>query len=123
MDKAVADCLKLVEDKLYEEVLESELEEEEEKLNCFFSKQQKQNTYQKSKRGKQRKIKKVSYVWYIGKVKDTKGKVLYIQPLKLSKTRKFAKKQTNKRIRQRKYDYLLEGANYRKVYDYWWTVF
>lgn len=35
---------------------------------------------------------------------------------------KFIKRQTNKRIRKMKYDFRKKSCDYRKTFDYWWTL-
>ena len=46
---------------------------------------------------------------------------VYYKRFYLSGPRKFAKRETNRKYRKSKE--LLQGCAYRRVYDYWWTLF
>ena len=44
--------------------------------------------------------------------------------LYLSGCRKMCKQQTNRRLRKTKItEFRFKGSDYRKVFDYWWTLF
>ncbi len=84
---------------------------------------QKRNRYYSDKKAKNR-LKKLYeqgvYSVYKAKNKDTGKEYLY--KFYLSGRKKMAKKQTNKKVRN-KNNFPLKGAGYRKVYDYWWEVY
>ena len=60
------------------------------------------------------------YMVYKKKNHDTGN--TFVTRFYLSGLKKEAKKQTNKRIRK-SVQFPLNGGGYRKVFDYWWTVF
>lgn len=47
----------------------------------------------------------------------------YYQRLYMSGGRKYAKRETNRKLRNSKVDYKLNGCAYRRKFDYWWTLF
>lgn len=55
--------------------------------------------------------------------KREKGGKEYYQRLYLSGCRKYAKRETNRKLRNSKVDYDLKGCAYRRKFDYWWTLF
>lgn len=54
--------------------------------------------------------------------KENENGETYLCPFYLSGCRKFAKKQTSKRLRKSN-DFKLNGCAYRRKFDYWYTLF
>lgn len=79
------------------------------------------NRYER-KRLSQVKMKKLydKGVYFVSDRSNKKGKVYY-KRFYLSGMRKFCKKETNRKYRKSKE--LLQGCAYRRLYDYWWTLF
>lgn len=94
-----------------------------ERSKILMGKNKKRNRYYEDRLATQRKIKKAEPFWYLSKIENKFGEVVGIKELDISKCRKFAKKQTNKRLRQRRDDLPMSHGDYRKAFDYWWTVF
>ena len=72
-------------------------------------------SYKRSCGDKRKRLKRKNYFF-----------VSYDKPYKiyhLSGKRKFCKKQTNKFLRNNKNMVLSSPSQYRKVFDYWWTIF
>lgn len=58
---------------------------------------------------------------YFNHIKVNDDYKLYSVPFQMSGCRKFCKRRTNKIIRKRKN--IGNYGNYRKCFDYWWTMF
>lgn len=75
------------------------------------------------KRLTQKKLKKLyeQDVYFVTK-KGT-GDFKYYQRVYLSGIRKFAKRETNRKLRNSRNDFKLKGCAYRRKFDYWYTLF
>lgn len=98
--------------------IESEINEVERKnrkrLNRYARKQ-------RAKRKKKRLADQGVYFVYEKECRETGNK--YVTQFYLTGSRKLAKRETNRKIRNSKNDFSLKGGGYRKKFDYWWTVF
>ena len=113
----------------YLEMEEQELEEMIENIKYMIKDYQKENEQSKRvnrykrKRKREDKLQRLvnnnSYVVY---TKERDGKE-YIVRVYSSGRKGFAKKQSNRVIRNSRNDFQLKGSGYRKKYDYWWTVY
>ena len=81
------------------------------------------NRYER-KRLTQKKLKKLhdNEVYFVYS-KSTKNGQTYYQPLQFSGCRKYAKKQTNRKVRNSRNDFKLKGCAYRRKFDYRYTLF
>lgn len=81
------------------------------------------NNYERKKLT-QKKMKKLheKHVYFITDKTTESGKIYY-QRLYLSGCRKYAKRETNSKIRNSKSDFNLKGCAYRRKFDYWNTLF
>lgn len=65
-----------------------------------------------------------SQVYYVNELWRNSPREPFFRRFYLSGRKKFAKKQTNKRLRTHNYKYFDRNySGYRKVFDYWWTVY
>lgn len=75
-------------------------------------------TSHKRKREDKRRLK-----YMVNKQYDEENDNYYHKRYYLSGRKSFAKKMSNKKVRKYRPYVPLKGAEYRKVYDYWWTVY
>ena len=82
------------------------------------------NRYER-KRKTQKKMNKLhdENVYFITHKCDSDTEKRYYQRLYMSGKRKYAKKRTNRIIRNSKNDFNLTGCAYRRKFDYWWELF
>lgn len=111
---------KMQEQEIIEEINRVEAVEFEKEKRRYLKKE---NRYYSDKKAKNR-LKKLHEqgVYSVYKAKNKDNGKEYLYKFYLSGRKKMAKKQTNKKVRNRN-NFPLKGAGYRKVYDYWWEVY
>lgn len=76
---------------------------------------------QKAKKRLEKLAKQGVYFVYEAENKESGKK--YFKKFYLSGCRRYAKRETNRKVRQSKNDFKLKGCGYRKKFDYWNTLF
>ncbi len=105
--------------KMSQQDIEDCIEEFEESPQPKTRKKGRPNRYERKYAGRKRLQKIPREVWWI--VGFDKEKMLYKRYYE-SGRKGFAKKQTNRKIRHTK-DFATDGGGYRKLFDYWGSVF